>query len=148
MKENFELSISRKVGFWFLFCALLLSSNINAAEQVKFNSSGIDAVALGESNSYSGCPNPLQARECRVGAWSGQFWTSKVAEVPPSKNPYSLPMMKNPPDISYRWNFSTNSVDDYLADTKNDPEPAYFAAMIYYRKTLFGSGPKLTAVQE
>ena len=118
MKENFELSISRKVGFWFLFCALLLSSNINAAEQVKFNSSGIDAVALGESNSYSGCPNPLQARECRVGAWSGQFWTSKVAEVPPSKNPSSLPMMKNPPDVSYRWNFSTNSVDDYLADTK------------------------------
>ncbi len=118
MKEDFRFSIGGVVRFW-LFCSiLLLSANVSAVDQVKLNSSGVDATALGEANSYSGCPNPLQARECRVGAWSGQFWTSKVAEVPPSNNPSPLPMMKNPPDVSYCWNFSTNSVDDYLADTK------------------------------
>ncbi|MCX7187666.1 MAG: hypothetical protein NTW24_00890, partial [Proteobacteria bacterium] len=30
--------------------------------------------------------------------------------------------------------------------TPNDTKSTYFAAMIYYRKTLFGCGPKLTAV--
>ncbi|WP_216132226.1 hypothetical protein, partial [Polynucleobacter nymphae] len=31
--------------------------------------------------------------------------------------------------------------------TQNHPESTYDAAMIYYRKTLSSSGPKLTAVQ-
>jgi len=33
------------------------------------------------------------------------------------------------------------------ANTQNHPNSTHFAAMIYYRKTLFGCGPKLTAVQ-
>jgi CubicO group peptidase (beta-lactamase class C family) len=118
MKENFHSLKGGAVSFWLSCSVLLLSSNVNAVDQVQFNSSGIDAVALGEANAFSGCPNPLQTRECRVGAWSGQFWTSKVAEVLPSKNPLPLTLIKNPPAVSYRWNFSTNSVDDYLADTK------------------------------
>ena len=32
--------------------------------------------------------------------------------------------------------------------TSNNTKSTYFAAMIYYRKTLFGRGPKLTAVHE
>lgn len=118
MKKDLSFSISRVLRSCLFSSVLLLSGNVVAIDQVKLNSSGIDATALGEANAYSGCPNPLQARECRVGAWSGQFWTSKVAEVSPSKIPSPLPMMRNPPDVSYRWNFSTNSVDDYLADTK------------------------------
>ncbi len=118
MKDEFHFSKRIVANIWLLCSVLLWLSNINAAEQVKLNRSGVDAAALGEANSFGGCPNPLQARECRVGAWSGQFWTSKVAEVQPSKNPSPLPLMKNPPDITYRWNFSSNSVDDYLADTK------------------------------
>ena len=105
---NNDVHFSKKLvaSFWLLCSILLFSINANATEQVKLNPSGVDAAALGEANAYSGCPNPLQARECRIGAWSGQFWTSKVAEVLPSKNPLPLPLMKNPPDIRYQWNFS------------------------------------------
>jgi len=31
-------------------------------------------------------------------------------------------------------------------DTPNDTKSTYFAAMTYFRKTLFGCGPKLIAV--
>jgi CubicO group peptidase (beta-lactamase class C family) len=118
MKQIFYCFKRAEFRLCLLFSVLLISGNLYAVDQIKFNSSGVDAAALGEANSYSGCPNPLQARECRVGAWSGQFWTSKVAEVLPSKNPSYLALMKNPPELRYRWNFSSNSVDDYLADTK------------------------------
>lgn len=116
--NNFHFFKKLVTSFWLLCSILLFLGNANATEQVKLNPSGVDAAVLGEPNAYSGCPNPLQVRECRVGAWSGQFWTSKVAEVLPSKNPLPLPLMKSPPDIRYQWNFSSKSVDDYLTDTK------------------------------
>ncbi|WP_215299736.1 hypothetical protein [Polynucleobacter sp. AP-Nino-20-G2] len=46
-----------------------------------------------------------------------------------------------------------NKVTAYALDARLErvacvnPESTHFAPMIYYRKTLFGCGPKLTAVQ-
>ena len=118
MNKERQLLNQLLMGFRLVCLALLVLGNANAAEQIKLNPSGVDAAALGESNAFSGCPNSLQVRECRVGTWSGQFWSSRVAEVPPSTKPLLLPYMKNAPTISYRWNFSSQSVDDYLAETK------------------------------
>lgn len=101
-----------------IFALILPIGYAYALDPVKLNPSGYDALALGEANSYKGCPNPVQVRECRVGAWSGQFWTAKLAEVLPSNKPLPLPYMKNPPDVTYRWNLSSKTVDDYLEETK------------------------------
>jgi CubicO group peptidase (beta-lactamase class C family) len=118
MKKECQLLTNLLLSFRLVCAVLLVVSNANAVEQIKLNPSGFDAASLGESNAFSGCPNSLQIRECRIGTWSGQFWSSAVAEVLPSTKPLPLPYMKNPPDIAYRWNFSSKSVDDYLAETK------------------------------
>jgi len=89
-----------------------------ALEQIVFNPTGPDAQQLGQSQMYVGCPAPLVTRECRVGDWSGQFWTSPVAEVLPARKPEPLLLINNPPEISYRWGMFSKSVDDYLSDTK------------------------------
>ncbi|MBU3631274.1 serine hydrolase [Polynucleobacter sp. AP-Melu-500A-A1] len=118
MKKERQLLNQSLIVFRLVCITLLVLGNANATEQIKLNPSGVDAAALGEPNAFSGCPNALQIRECRVGTWSGQFWSSRVAEVPPSTKPLLLPYMKNAPNVSYRWNFSSRSVDEYLAETK------------------------------
>ena len=52
-----------------------------------------------------------------------------------------LPKILTSPPINE--NASTKS-----ANTQNHPKPTHVAAMIYYRKTLSSSGPKLTAVHD
>ena len=45
-------------------------------------------------------------------------------------------------------NISLQTTSAPNPSTANNTKSTYFTAMIYYRKTLFGSGPKLTAVQK
>ena len=41
-----------------------------------------------------------------------------TSPVRPGTNPWTLPELPSQPSISYRWGFSTNSVDDYLSSVK------------------------------
>ena len=110
------MRIMNKRIFAFLF--LVSACSVHAFEQFYINPAGPDANKLGESKAFAGCPLPLQNPECRVGDWSGQFWTSPVSIVKPADIPVPLPYMKEAPAVKYSWNFLTRTVDEYLEGTQ------------------------------
>ena len=110
------MRIIYKCIFAYLFLASAFS--VHAFGQFYINPTGPDANKLGEAKAFAGCPLPLQNPECRIGDWSGQFWTSPVSIVTPAGIPEPLPYKKDAPPVKYRWNFSTHAVDEYLEDSK------------------------------
>lgn len=87
-------------------------------EQVLRNPSGPDAQRMGQAKSYPTCVEALTKMECRVGTWSAQDQVSRTGLVLPSARPMPLPLMKNPPEITFRSGLSSKTVDDYLQETK------------------------------
>ena len=110
------MRIINKRIFAFLF--LVSAFSVHAFEQFYINPAGPEASKLGESKAFAGCPLPLQNPECRVGDWSGQYWTSPVSIVKPADIPEPLPYMKEAPSVKYGWNFVSRTVDEYLEGTQ------------------------------
>ena len=49
--------------------------------------------------------------------------------------------------VKTEYIFGLQTIGTPNRSAQTHPESTHFAAMIYHRKTLFSSGPKLTAVQ-
>jgi CubicO group peptidase (beta-lactamase class C family) len=79
---------------------------------------GPDANRLGMKQGYPVCPQALTRPECRVGTWSANDKVAASSVVRPATEPMPLPLWQDAPAISYRWGFSSKSLDDFMADTK------------------------------
>jgi CubicO group peptidase (beta-lactamase class C family) len=102
-----------------LWPALLLGPILAfGSEGPRVHLPGPDADRLGRAAGYPICSAALVKQECRVGTWSSNDRVAITEAVKPSSNPLPLPAMQNPPSLSYRWGFSTKTIDDYLAETK------------------------------
>ncbi len=99
------------VGF---FCFI---SSAGAGE-VHTRPDGPDAERLGMKQGYPVCAQALTRPECRVGTWSANEKVAASSLVSPSDDPMPLPRWEDAPAISYRWGFSSKTLDDFMADTK------------------------------
>jgi CubicO group peptidase (beta-lactamase class C family) len=95
---------------------LLLSSPAWPSDQIKLNSSGPDAERLGMAEGFPSCPGSLTKPECRVGTWSANEKEGLTDIVRALGNVMPLPLMRDPPKISYQQ--ASKTVDDYLAEAK------------------------------
>ena len=99
------------VGF---FCFISLAG----AGEVHTRPDGPDAERLGMKQGYPVCAQALTRPECRVGTWSANEKVAASSLVSPSDDPMPLPRWEDAPAISYRWGFSSKTLDDFMADTK------------------------------
>jgi len=98
-------------------CFFGFFSMVGAAE-VLTRPDGPDAERLGMKQGYPVCAQALTRPECRVGTWSANEKIAPSSLVSPSGDPMPLPRMTDAPAISYRWGFSSKTLDDFMADTK------------------------------
>lgn len=99
------------VGFFCLF-------SLAGAGEVHTRPDGPDAERLGMKQGYPVCAQALTRPECRVGTWSANEKVAASSLVSPSDDPMPLPRWEDAPAISYRWGFSSKTLDDFMADTK------------------------------
>ncbi len=95
---------------------LLLTAQAWATDQVKLNPSGPDAERLGEAQGFPVCPGALMKPECRVGTWSANERDGLTDIVRALGTVMPLPLMRDPPKISYQQ--AAKTIDDYLAEAK------------------------------
>lgn len=99
------------VGFFCFF-------SLAGAGEVHTRPDGPDAERLGMKQGYPVCAQALTRPECRVGTWSANEKVAASSLVSPSDDPMPLPRWQDAPAISYRWGFSSKTLDDFMADTK------------------------------
>ncbi len=99
------------VGFFCFF-------SLAGAGEVHTRPDGPDAERLGMKQGYPVCAQALTRPECRVGTWSANEKVAASSLVSPSDDPMPLPRWEDAPAISYRWGFSSKTLDDFMADTK------------------------------
>ena len=99
------------VGFFCFF-------SLAVAGEVHTRPDGPDAERLGMKQGYPVCAQALTRPECRVGTWSANEKVAASSLVSPSDDPMPLPRWEDAPAISYRWGFSSKTLDDFMADTK------------------------------
>lgn len=99
------------VGFFCFF-------SLAGAGEVHTRPDGPDAERLGMKQGYPVCAQALTRPECRVGTWSANEKVAASSLVSPSDDPMPLPHWHDAPAISYRWGFSSKTLDDFMADTK------------------------------
>ncbi len=99
------------VGFFCFF-------SLAGAGEVHTRPDGPDAERLGMKQGYPVCAQALTRSECRVGTWSANEKVAASSLVSPSDDPMPLPRWQDAPAISYRWGFSSKTLDDFMADTK------------------------------
>lgn len=99
------------VGFLCFF-------SLAGAGEVHTRPDGPDAERLGMKQGYPVCAQALTRPECRVGTWSANEKVAASSLVSPSDDPMPLPRWEDAPAISYRWGFSSKTLDDFMADTK------------------------------
>ncbi len=99
------------VGFFCFF-------SLAGAGEVHTRPDGPDAERLGMKQGYPVCARALTRPECRVGTWSANEKVAASSLVSPSDDPMPLPRWQDAPAISYRWGFSSKTLDDFMADTK------------------------------
>ena len=95
---------------------LLLTAQAWATDQVKLNPSGPDAERLGEAQDFPVCPGALMKPKCRVGTWSANERDGLTDIVRALGTVMPLPLMRDPPKISYQQ--AAKTIDDYLAEAK------------------------------
>lgn len=103
-------------GTFGVVLMLLLTAQAWATDQVKLNPSGPDAERLGEAQGFPVCPGALMKPECRVGTWSANERDGLTDIVRALGTVMPLPLMRDPPKISYQQ--AAKTIDDYLAEAK------------------------------
>ncbi len=103
-------------GCWGVLFVLFFSAQAWATDQVKLNPSGPDAERLGIAEGFPSCPGSLTKPECRVGTWSEKEKEGLTDIVRALGSVMPLPLMRDPPSISYQQ--ASKTVDDYLAEAK------------------------------
>ena len=100
------------------FAALWAVCVLGMAEPLRLRADGPEAERLGMKQGYPVCVQALTRPDCRVGTWSANEKVAPSSVVHPSAKPLPLPRWDDAPAISYRWGFSSKSLDDFMADTK------------------------------
>lgn len=103
-------------GCWGVVVGLLLSLPAWATDHLKLNPSGPDAERLGQAQGFPVCPGALMKPECRVGTWSANEKDGLTDIVRALGTVLPLPLMPDPPKISYQQ--AAKTVDDYLSEAK------------------------------
>ena len=105
-------------GFLALVFSGLVSLPALAFEQISLNPTGPDPEKLGQSKNFPACPSAHTKPECRVGAWSASERVGITSVVRATGSPMPLPLMKNPPQITFQSGGAKKTIDEYLASTK------------------------------
>jgi CubicO group peptidase (beta-lactamase class C family) len=101
-----------------LTLALAAICGLCSAQTLKLRSDGPDANRLGMLKGYPVCQQALVQPDCRVGTWSANDKVSLSMNVKNSEQALQLPHLSGAPAISYQWNFSSKTLDDFMSDTK------------------------------
>lgn len=102
-----------------VLCAALFGVGMGCfAQTLKTRDDGPDAERLGMKQGYPVCQQALTRPECRVGTWSANDKVVSSTVVQASTHAWPLPAMSDGPPITYRWGFSSKTLDDFMADTK------------------------------
>lgn len=89
-----------------------------SSQVVQMKSGGPDAERLGQAQGYPACFEALTRTNCRVGTWSGQLQQESRNWVKASDRPLLIPEHPSSPSITWRWGFSTKTLEDFLEDTQ------------------------------
>lgn len=89
-----------------------------SSQVVQMKADGPQAERLGQSQGYPACWGALTQVSCRVGTWSGQLRQENRHWVKASDEPMLLKDNPSSPPITWRWGFSTKTLDDFLEETQ------------------------------
>ena len=103
---------------FLISCVLGLCVVSVNAQVVQMRNGGPNAERLGQAQGYPPCIEALIKIDCRVGTWSGQLRQENRQWVKASDQPLLLPENPPSPPITWRWGFSTKSLDDFLEETQ------------------------------
>jgi CubicO group peptidase (beta-lactamase class C family) len=124
------------VGFFSLFISA-------GATEVQIRPDGPDAERLGMKQGYPVCAQALTRPECRVGTWSANDKVAASSLVNPSDQPMPLPRWQDAPAISYRWGFSSKTLDDFMADTKTTGLMVIKNGLVVAERYQYGREPDM-----
>jgi CubicO group peptidase (beta-lactamase class C family) len=103
---------------FLLLLTLNLVVSTGRAQMVQMKPDGPQAERLGQPQGYPACFEALTRVECRVGTWSGQLLQENRHWVKASDRPLIMPDHPASPPITWRWGFSSKTLDDFLDDTQ------------------------------